>query len=143
MKKEKIKVSFLIDKEAVRCNLFDECESMAEFHELLPVIDEKEELLRDVTECQDETRRSVQTDFISTIALDMVLSLKEDSLLAKRLGKNNGSNREELKKREENPSDDTTITVKKLKLRKKQAEELLDSLNAMFGEDNTNDNNEQ
>lgn len=142
MKKEKIKVSFLIDKEAVLNTLYDECESLTEFYELQHVINGKDEFLRDVTEEQDGTKRNVQTDFVSTIALDIVLSLKEDSLLAKRLGKNDGSEHEESKE-EKKPSGDATITVKSLKLSKEQAEEFFASLNAMFGEDNTNENHEQ
>lgn len=84
MAKEKIKVSFLIDKDAVKETAFGICKTPDEYNEVEAIISNSEELVRDATSEEDEEKKAKMYDLFSVSAVDIIMMNNKDLLLTKR-----------------------------------------------------------
>ena len=83
MAKEKIKVSAIIDKEAVKNLAFAVAEPPEEYSEVEDVINDTEELVRDFTEEKSEKIAKSGNDVFGRLALDILLCENKGLLMSK------------------------------------------------------------
>lgn len=130
MAKEKIKVSFLIDKQAVLDCAFRNCKSEEEYKQVKDIIEPKDEIIRDVENFSDnEEEVTEMTKFFASIGVDEIVWQNKDLAISKRLDEQN--------KHDEEPdnNDGDGATMKCVKLTKEQAKEFIEKFGSMFGED--------
>ena len=85
MKKDKIIVSVVIDKQALIDRAFDISKNPSEFDEIKKVIDGKNQFTRDIDEIDDEGKKEDNTNLFAGIALDIILSDNPELAITKRL----------------------------------------------------------
>ena len=83
MAKEKIKVSVIIDKEAVKKLAFKLANSPKGYQEVEKIIDKKEELVRDYTEENDEKVVDSANNVFGKVGIDIILSDNKDLIMSK------------------------------------------------------------
>ena len=89
MAKEKIKVSVIIDKEAVKNIAFRVSSTPEEYKEVEKIIDSSDEIVYDNTEETDEDVAKAGNILIGKIGLNSILRANKDLLLTKRLDEEN------------------------------------------------------
>lgn len=89
MEKEKIKVSVIIDKEAVKNIAFRVSSTPEEYKEVEKIIDSSYEIVHDNTEETDEDVAEAGNIHIGKIGLNSILRANKDLLLTKRLDEEN------------------------------------------------------
>lgn len=127
MAKEKIKVSVIINKEAIKNIAFRVSASPEEYKEVEKIIDSNDEILHDNTEETDEDVAKSGDLLIGKIGLNSILRANKDLLLTKRI--------EEENKHDEEPDNNGGGTMKCVKLTKEQAKEFIDKFGSMFEEE--------
>nr|DAR60159.1 MAG TPA: hypothetical protein [Caudoviricetes sp.] len=85
MKKDKIIVSVVIDKQALIDRAFDISKTPSEFDEIKKVIDGKNQFTRDIDEIDDEGKKENNTNLFAGIALDTILCDNQELGITKRL----------------------------------------------------------
>ena len=114
MGKDKIKVSVIIDKQALIDKAFKNAETPEEFNEVRLIVEDSDEFVRDATQIDDKKRRDAHNEIFGGIALDVLLCKYNQTKMALRLEKA----KEELSKE------------------KAKAKEAYENLKKKLGEDN-------
>ena len=122
MAKEKIKVSFLIDKQAVLDCAFRNSKSEEEYKQVKEIIVPKDEIVRDVEKFSDnEEEVTEMTKFFAAIGVDEIAFQNKDLLITKRL--------DEWNKHKEEPGDnDGDENIKVVELSGDKAKEIIKSI---------------
>ena len=107
MAKEKIKVSVIIDKEAIKNIAFRVSSTPDEYKEVEKIVDSNDEIVHDNTEETDEDVDKAWNILIGKIGLNSILRANKDLLLTKRLD-------EESKQDDEQGGNDANVQVVKL-----------------------------
>lgn len=125
MAKEKIKVSFLIDKQAVLNCAFRNCKSEEEYKQVKEIIEAKDEIVRDVEKFSDnEEEVTEMTKFFASIGVDEVVWQNKDLAISKRLEDENKHDEEQ----DNNDGDDNGENLSVVKISGNKAKEILKSL---------------
>ena len=114
MEKDKIKVSVIIDKQALIDKAFKNAEIPDEFNEVRLIVEDSDELVRDTEKLENEKRRNANIDLFSGVALDILLCKYNQAKMAIRLEK----------------------AKEKLSKEKAKAKEAYENLKKKLGEDN-------
>lgn len=122
MAKEKIKVSVIINKEAIKNIAFRVSSTPEEYKEIEKIIDSNEEIVHDNTEETDEDVAKAGDILIGKIGLNSILRANKDLLLTKRL--------DEQDKHDEEPDDNDGdgAKVEVIKLNGDKAKEIIKSI---------------
>lgn len=125
MAKEKIKVSFLIDKQAVLDCAFRNCKSEEEYKQVKDIIEPKDEIIRDVEKFSDNEEEVTEiTKFFASIGVDEVVWQNKDLAISKRLDEQNKHDEEQ----DDNDGDDNGANLSVVKISGNKAKEILKSL---------------
>lgn len=120
MAKEKIKVSVIIDKEAIKNIAFRVSSTPEEYKEIEKIIDSNEEIVHDNTEETDEDVAKAGDNLIGKIGLNSILRANKDLLITKRV--------DEQDKHDEEPDGYDGAKVEVIKLNGDKAKEIIKSI---------------
>lgn len=120
MAKEKIKVSVIIDKEAIKNIAFRVSSTPEEYKEIEKIIDSNEEIVHDNTEETDEDVAKAGDNLIGKIGLNSILRANKDLLITKRV--------DEQDKHDEEPDGNDGAKVEVIKLNGDKAKEIIKSI---------------
>lgn len=145
MAKEKIKVSVIIDKEAVKKLAFSLSKTPEEYREVEKILNDNEEVVRDNTEETDEKVTAAGNRLFSKVALDTIICNNKDLIMSKNAEKaceDVDAIKAKVKKLFERlmtGSDkgdgNDAGTMKCVKLTKEQAKVIMEKLGSMFEEE--------
>lgn len=121
MEKEKIKVSVIIDKEAVKNIAFRVSSTPEEYKEVEKIIDSSYEIVHDNIEETDEDVAEAGNILIGKIGLNSILRANKDLLLTKRLDEENNDDEEP----DNNDGDGKGANVEVVKLSGDQVKEII------------------
>lgn len=124
MAKEKIKVSVIIDKEAVKNIAFRASQAPEEYKEVEKIIDNNDEILHDNTEETDEDVKKAGNILIGKIGLNSILRANKDLLITKRLDEEDKHDEEP----DNNDGDGNGANINVVKISGDKAKEILKSL---------------
>ena len=124
MAKEKIKVSVIIDKEAVKNIAFRVSSTPEEYKEVEKIIDSSYEIVHDNTEETDEDVAEAGNILIGKIGLNSILRANKDLLLTKRLDEENNDDEEP----DNNDDDGKGANVEVVKLSVDQVKEIIKNI---------------
>lgn len=85
MAKDKIKVSVIIDRQALIDKAFRAAETQKEFNEIRLIIEDSDEFVRDATQLEDKEKREAHNNGFSSLALDIILNKHSDTEMAKHM----------------------------------------------------------
>lgn len=120
MAKEKIKVSVIINKEAIKNIAFRVSSTPEEYKEIEKIIDSNEEIVHDNTEETDEDVAKAGDNLIGKIGLNSILRANKDLLITKRL--------DEQDKHDEEPDGNDGAKVEVIKLNGDKVKEIIKSI---------------
>lgn len=120
MAKEKIKVSVIINKEAIKNIAFRVSSTPEEYKEIEKIIDSNEEIVHDNTEETDEDVAKAGDNLIGKIGLNSILRANKDLLITKRV--------DEQDKHDEEPDGNDGAKVEVIKLNGDKAKEIIKSI---------------
>lgn len=141
MAKEKIKVSVIIDKEAVKKLAFSLSKTPEEYREVEKILNDNGEVVRDNTEETDEKVSAAVNRLFSKVALDTIIRNDKDLIMSKNAEKaceDVDAIKAKVKKLFERlmtGSDKGDGTMKGVKLTKEQAKDIMEKLGSMFEEE--------
>lgn len=145
MAKEKIKVSVIIDKEAVKKLAFSLSKTTEEYREVEKILNENGEVVRDNTEETDEKVTAAVNRLFSKVALDTIIRNNKDLIMSKNAEKacedidaikaKAKKLFERLMTGSDKGDNNEGGTMKCVKLTKEQAKEFIEKFGSMFGED--------
>lgn len=98
MEKDKIKVSVIIDKQALIDKAFKAADTPEEFKEVRLIVEDSDEFVRDVAQIEDEKQRNASNEFFTNLALDILLCKYSHLSLAVRIKAENDKKEEEKAK---------------------------------------------
>ena len=124
MAKEKIKVSLIIDKEAVKNIAFRVSSTPEEYKEVEKIIDSSDEIVYDNTEDTDEDVAKAGNILIGKIGLNSILRANKDLLLTKRLDEENKHDEEP----DNNDGDCNGANVQVVKLSGNKVKEIIKNI---------------
>lgn len=141
MAKEKIKVSVIIDKEAVKKLAFSLSKTPEEYREVEKILNDNEEVVRDNTEETDEKVIAAGNRLFSKVALDTIIRNNKGLIMSKNAEKACEdvdaimAKVKKLFERLMTGSDKGDGTMKGVKLTKEQAKDIMEKLGSMFEEE--------
>lgn len=141
MAKEKIKVSVIIDKEAVKKLAFSLSKTPEEYREVEKILNDNGEVVRDNTEETDEKVIAAGNRLFSKVALDTIIRNDKDLIMSKNAEKACEdvdaikANVKKLFERLMTGSDKGAGTMKGVKLTKEQAKDIMEKFGSMFEEE--------
>ena len=101
MANDKIKVSVIIDKQALIDKAFKNAETPDEFKEVKLIIEDSDEFVRDTAKLENEKQRKAYNNFFSSLALDILLIKYDQTNMAVRIDAENAKEEEESAKAKE------------------------------------------
>lgn len=98
MANDKIKVSVIIDKQALIDKAFKAADTPEEFKEVRLIVEDSDEFVRDVAQVEDEKQRNASNEFFVALALDILLCKYSQTKMAVRIEAENTKEKEEKAK---------------------------------------------